>query len=191
MNVEIIPNLHPMLVHFPLALTTVCFFFFTGARIGGSRPWATQWAVVGHWSLWCAAGSALVAAGLGWQAFNSVNHDDAGHLAMLLHRSWAVSTVTGLVAVAAWDLWRIRVVQHPGLSIIVSTGLLFVAISVTGWLGGELVYRHGLGVIALPQVEAMPGIAPVVSPGAEPSNAPAIEPPAATKPLHQHHHHHS
>jgi hypothetical protein len=25
------------------------------------------------------------------------------------------------------------------------------AVAVTSWLGGELVYRHGLGVIALPQ----------------------------------------
>lgn len=81
---EIIPNLHPLLVHFPIVLVSVSVFFHVAA---------------------------LPTAFFGWQAFNNVNHDEAGHVAMLAHRAWALSTRAVLVVLAGWDIWRSRWMQ--------------------------------------------------------------------------------
>ena len=150
---EIIPNLHPIAVHFPIVLTLIAFLFSLAAYIRRSHALAPQLAATGHFTLWLAAITAATAVLFGWLAFNSVNHDDAGHAAMLLHRAWAIPTAIGLVLLACWDAWKHRV---NALMPILALALLFLlsgAIAVTGWLGGEVVYRHGIGVLSLPASE--------------------------------------
>jgi len=149
MSFEIIPNLHPTAVHFPIALTLTAFCFLLAARIGGEAR-ATQWAAIGHWTLRLAALTAVVAAIFGGQAFNSVDHDEAGHVAMLLHRNWALPTAAALAVVGIWDVLRYRALQVPDGVLLLACALLAGAVAATAWLGGELVYRHGIGVRAHP-----------------------------------------
>lgn len=149
--IEVIPNWHPLLVHFPVALVAVSAIFHVAARLlKGQLRCASHCAVIAHATLWLGAFSAVPAAVLGWLAFNSINHDEAGHAAMLLHRAWALLTLLLLSALAAWDAWRNKVDALPGWSmtgaVIVICGLVFI----TAWHGGELVYRHGLGVNVAP-----------------------------------------
>jgi uncharacterized membrane protein len=184
--IEIIPNLHPLTVHFPIALVLVALVFQTGARLFAARRWAQQWAIVGHWALWLAALSAVVAAFFGWQAFNSVDHDAAGHLAMLAHRAWAVPSVAALLLLAAWDAWRQPAERiNPWWFVVLLAGVVFV-LGATAWHGAELVYRHGLGVIQAPPPESANALV------AEPALPPAREAlvplskPSATKPGHRH-----
>ena len=147
---EIIPNLHPLVVHFPIALTFVAAIFLLAARFRSSDVRASQWAVVGHWALWLSALSAVVTALFGWQAFGTVNHDDAGHLAMKVHLTWAVSTTIVLVIVAIIDGWRSQVDRPASWGVTIMVAFLVGAIAVTGWLGGEVVFRHGVGVRSMP-----------------------------------------
>lgn len=150
---EIIPNWHPLLVHFPIALVTASALFTLAARFAGDRPLAQQWATVGRWTLWFAAVSALATAAAGWLAFNSVRHDEAGHAAMALHRNWALPVSAGIVLLAAWDGWQARRAAKASWPFTLLLLAAFAGIAVTGWLGGELVYRHGLGVLSLPEAE--------------------------------------
>ncbi len=150
---EIIPNMHPLAVHFPITLTLIALLFSLAARIGHKHSLAIQLATVGHWSLWLAAITAVIAATFGWLAYNSVNHDDAGHAAMLIHRNWAISTAGGLVILTILDVWKSRASQLMLWPIIFVLFILSASIAVTGWLGGEVVYRHGIGVLSLPQSE--------------------------------------
>ena len=150
---QIIPNPHPMVVHFPIALTIVAFLLSIAAYARRSHPVSLQLAAAGHFTLWLAAISATVAVLFGWLAYNSVNHDEAGHVAMLLHRSWAVPTALGLMLLASWDAWKYRINELISVPMLFVLLLLAQSIAVTGWLGGEVVYRHGIGVLALPASE--------------------------------------
>lgn len=150
---QILPNVHPAVVHFPIALTIIAFIFSLAAYVRPSHPSAVQLAAAGHFTLWLAAIGAGVAVLFGWIAYNSVNHDDAGHAAMLLHRSWAVPTALGLILIASWDAWKNRVNELISVPMLFMLFLLSQSIAVTAWLGGEVVYRHGIGVLSLPASE--------------------------------------
>lgn len=151
---ELIPNAHPVAVHFPIALTLIALLFSLAARIGSRHNLAPQFAIVGHWALWISGVTAIIAAGLGWLAFNSVDHDDAGHAAMLIHRNWAIPTAIGLLLLAMWDVFKSRAHQVMSWFTLIVLTLLSGSVAVTGWLGGEVVYRHGIGVLSLPEIAA-------------------------------------
>lgn len=186
MQFELIPNAHPLVVHFPIALTLIALLFSLAARLRAQHSAAIQLATVGHWSLWMAALSAVIAAMFGWLAYNSVNHDAAGHAAMLIHRNWAIPTAVGLVILATLDAWKSRANQLMSWPVLIVLFLLSASIAVTGWLGGEVVYRHGIGVLSLPESEkGMEGhhLDPEATEGHEHHHGAAVEEPGAE---HQH-----
>ena len=150
---QIIPNLHPMIVHFPIALTFIAFLLSVASYIRRSHPVSAQLTAAGHFTLWLAAIGAASAVLFGWLAYNSVNHDDAGHAAMLLHRAWAVPTAIGLILLASWDAWKHRFNELTSVPALILLFILSGTIGVTGWLGSEVVYRHGIGVLSLPASE--------------------------------------
>ena len=151
---EIIPNLHPLMVHFPIALISLSAFFHLGALVVRNKPdCATHCAVLAHTTLWLGAIAAIPTVLFGWQAFNSVSHDDASHAAMLVHRSWALSTLAVLAVLAIWDAWRSKVKAIPVWWFAAAVIGAWAMVAITAWHGGELVYRHGLGVMSLPASE--------------------------------------
>ena len=151
--IEIIPNFHPVVVHFPIALTMVAFALALLSNLLKSHRLAIQWAAASHLVLWLAAISAIVAVVFGWLAYNSVNHDDAGHAAMGIHRVWAVSTAGLLLALALWDIKKHLLTTILPLYFVVLLGAASASVGATAWLGGDVVYRHGIGVLSLPESE--------------------------------------
>ena len=147
---QIIPNFHPAVVHFPIALTMVAFAAACASQLFKKRVFASQLATVSHYLLWLAAISAVVAVAFGWLAYNSVNHDDAGHIAMGVHKLWAFSTATVLVLLTLFDFKQYRSNTIMPIYMVCLLGLSSVLVGATGWLGGEVVFRHGIGVISLP-----------------------------------------
>ena len=103
--IEIIPNWHPVLVHFTVGLLfTAVFFYLARSLLAEQHPWRQQWLHMANWSLWsgCLFTVATVLAGI--IAFNTVDHDSTSHTAMSLHRNWALPTaalfiVLGITAV--------------------------------------------------------------------------------------------
>lgn len=150
---EIIPNLHPLLVHFPIALISVSALFYVAAIVMRNKTCGTHCAIIAHTSLWLGVLAALPTVFFGWQAFNSVNHNEASHAAMLIHRTWAFGTLAVLAILAGWDVWRNKVDSSPTWWFAVVMIGAWSMIATTAWYGGELVYRHGLGVISLPVAE--------------------------------------
>lgn len=152
--IEIIPNWHPIFVHFTVALFSMSVLFFVLGRILSTHKWRDQWLTVAHWNLWMGAAISLLTATAGWFAFNSVDHDTPSHEAMIEHRNLALATLAMFLPIAMWSLARYRAgkpVQAAFLvALLAAQGLLLA----TAWHGAELVYRHGLGVMSLPKKES-------------------------------------
>ncbi|MEW6313873.1 MAG: DUF2231 domain-containing protein [Pseudomonadota bacterium] len=152
--IEVIPNWHPLFVHFPIALISLSAFFHLAAILLRSQSrFAPHCAVLAHATLWLGALAAFPTVLFGWLASNAVNHDEAGHAAMLLHRSWALTTLLLLTALASWDAWRNKVGATPAWPFAGAVVLAWALVASTAWHGAELVYRHGLGVMSLPEPE--------------------------------------
>ncbi|MCF6252766.1 MAG: DUF2231 domain-containing protein [Methylococcaceae bacterium] len=151
--IEIIPNWHPLLVHFTLGLlSTSVLFYLASAFLSHTNSWKQQWLNMANWSLWSGCLFAIGTAIAGWLAYNSVAHDSASHAAMTLHRNWALPTASIFLLLGLWAIFIARKDRQPGFLFltfsIIAAGLLMV----TGWLGAEAVYRYGLGVKSLPVV---------------------------------------
>lgn len=157
---ETIPNWHPALVHYPIAFATATVVFITIGLAYKNRSWAMQCLMTGRWMLWSAALFGLIAAAFGWFAYNSVEHDAVSHAAMILHRNWALGALALLFALASWDVWRSRSGKMPSQVFLVLLVAAWLLVMSTAWHGAELVYRHGLGVMALPDVHAEQDTAP-------------------------------
>jgi len=151
---DILPNWHPVFVHFSVALLSVSIVFQMLVQVLRDGRVRREIAVVADWSLWLGALFTAVTVVAGWFAYNSVTHDEPSHAAMTVHRNWGLATLVAFMVLALWSVWnRRRGVTQAGLAFVV---LLIAAGSVlagTAWRGGELVYRHGLGVMALPMTE--------------------------------------
>ncbi|GAB1232796.1 DUF2231 domain-containing protein [Ferrigenium sp. UT4] len=152
--IEIIPNFHPAIVHFPIAFGTAAVAFTSVGILFSNWTYAAQCLRTGRWMLWGAAVLGIIAATFGWFAFNSVAHDEVSHAAMIVHRNWALGTVTALFILAVWDVLRGRTVKMPTYGFLVFLIAAWLLVMSTAWHGAELVYRHGLGVISLPDVGA-------------------------------------
>ena len=158
---EIIPNWHPVVVHFTVALLLTASVLFVAGTLLRARPSGGAATIAARWNL--GIGLLVTAATLitGWWAYNSVAHDEVSHANMTVHLRWALGTALAFVA-AAVAAWYDR--RRPAGAGIVLIALLAAgsgALAVTGWLGGENVYRYGLGVMALPKSDshAHPGSA--------------------------------
>ena len=150
--IEIIPNWHPIFVHFPIAFATASVAFTIAGKLFAKRPWAAQFHIMGRWMLWGAALSACIAVVFGLFASNSVRHDEAGQLAMTIHRNWAICAVGALVFLSVWSIRTFSTIEIPNNTFVYILIVVWFLLLVAAWHGGEIVYRHGLGVMALPEV---------------------------------------
>ncbi|MEZ5444643.1 MAG: DUF2231 domain-containing protein [Gammaproteobacteria bacterium] len=151
--IDIIPNWHPVFVHFTVALLTVAgLLFLVVVLIPAGSALRAQLLSAANWNLWLGLVISLGTATAGWVASTTVAHDEPSHVAMTVHRNFAIATVTIYIPIVVWSVIRARKSQVPGwrfaLVVVVATGLVLA----TAYRGGELVYRYGLGVMALPQV---------------------------------------
>lgn len=151
--IEIIPNWHPLFVHFPIALLSMATLFFIMEKIMNKHPVQAQLKILAYWNLWIGTGFAIVAAVAGWFAYNSVAHDTPSHEAMTEHRNWALATLTTFFVVSVWSLINFKKIKETSVLFILAMLVGFVLLTSTAWRGGEAVYRYGLGVMSLPQVE--------------------------------------
>lgn len=150
---EIIPNWHPIFVHFTIALLSMSSIFFVLLKVISDTPIKEHMRICAYWNLWIGTGFAVVTAIAGWFAYNSVAHDTASHEAMTNHRDWALITLSVFVLISIWSVKKYKNSRDVGFTFTFIMVMAFVLLASTGWRGGEVVYRYGLGVISLPKTE--------------------------------------
>jgi len=149
---EIIPNWHPIFVHFTVALLSLAAGLFAITPFIKS-PLKEQWQIVARWALWFGAGFTIITGLTGLYAYNTVAHDTPSHLAMIDHRNWAIVTIALFLALATWSIVWVRKNKTLGTVFVVCIAIAGGVLASTAWHGGELVYRYGLGVMSLPKAE--------------------------------------
>lgn len=145
-------------MHFTLALFTTSVGFYGLTYITSrlniiSKSLPDEFEIVARWCLWVGALITIITVLLGLNAFNTVHHDANSHLAMHEHRNWAFPTATAILVVAGWSLWRYYHNQEVTITFVIILLIVQAALLSTAWHGSELVYRYGLGVMALPAPE--------------------------------------
>ena len=151
--INIIPNWHPVFVHFTVALLIAAAAIHLLSHFMSNRELANQLTIVARWNLWIGVVFTLLTIAAGWYAYNTVSHDAPSHIAMAEHRNWAIATLVMFLGVAGWEYYLHRHGKNKGW---LFTGLLAIAAALllsTAWHGGELVYRYGLGVMSMPKPE--------------------------------------
>ena len=154
----IMPNWHPIFVHFSVGLLSTAVIFYSLAYLTAKLhlPMAKELEVA---SRWCLGATGCITVGTvlaGLSAYDSVRHDVASLNAMNQHSNWALPTGGFILLLTFWS-WR-RFQQRKAMSPLFLMALLFAQglLVATAWRGGELVFRYGLGVMSLPQPEKWP-----------------------------------
>lgn len=156
MSFEIIPNWHPIFVHFSIALLSISTALLIVGKFAPQKfLWKNTALIVSKWNLFIGAAISILTVLAGWYAYGTVNHDEPSHLAMTSHMKWALSTFALFVVVATWSFFSRK--KETGIFLTAFQIIATLSLLVTGFKGGELVYRHGLGVLSLPEAEANEG----------------------------------
>ena len=133
--------IHPMLVVFPIA-------FLVGALVTDLAFWGTSdsfWARASEWLLGAGIVMGVLAAVAGLIEFVTISRVRS------LAAGWVhfLGNATAIL-LALWNLLH-RMGGDPGVMVvpfgIILSAVVVVIFLVTGWLGGELVFRHRIGMI--------------------------------------------
>lgn len=150
---EVIPNWHPLFVHFVVALLSMSTLFFVALKILTTHKLHGTLKIMAYWNLWLGTGFAVITVISGWFAYNSVAHDTPSHAAMTDHRNWALVTLSVYVLITFWSFKSYKKVKDTSMAFTIIIILASALLVSTGWRGSEAVYRYGLGVMSLPKVE--------------------------------------
>jgi uncharacterized membrane protein len=151
---DLVPGWHPMIVHFPLALIVTAAFALTAARWAPRESTAATLATVGTWNLCLGAVAVFVALGTGLAAVVDLHVDAAARRAISLHVQSAVLLAVLVTLVAVWRGAGTDAHSRPTWIFLMVLWAATGAAVVTGYRGGQNVFRHGIGVVATGDAKA-------------------------------------
>ena len=170
-GLEALLNIHPLFVHFPIAITIMALVFEGASRINKDRfPLVISTALIYSGAL-----AAAVTVVTGLNAADTLGHDSSGPDLVHTHRNFMLYYTAVIVVLAAANFIIAKKagdqlaatwgkVFRPGL-LIMATAILVVGADI----GGQLVFKHGMGV-QLPETIST-GQAPAAA-----DSAKAVEP---------------
>jgi len=160
MPIEIIPNWHPLFVHFTIALFQVATMLLVGGiglkllfKSEEVRLFSEKIINGAYINLWLGCLMTVGTVLAGWYAYNTVAHDTASHAAMTDHRNWAMVTSFLFLGLTIWSTYLYRKQDKENKFFVIGMIVASLILAITGWKGGEVVYRYGLGVISLPKTD--------------------------------------
>ncbi len=150
------PAWHPIVVHFPLALVITATLLLWSARLHGLVSHAATLSIVGTWNLCLGTVAAVIALASGLAAVLHLQVGVDARLAISLHLKWAIFTTLLLVLVSVWRGAGTAQDSRPSWIFLVVLAAAAASLAVTGYRGGQNVYRYGVGVSTLPAAINVP-----------------------------------
>ena len=150
---EIIPNLHPVFVHFTVALIIVSTALFIFAKFLKGKCSDKMILNTAYVNLWLGTFITIITVVAGLYAYYTVQHDNPSHAAMTNHRNWAFITSSLLIVPLILSIINYRKKTHYTASFIITLVIASGLLLTTAYKGGEVVYRYGIGVMSLPQTQ--------------------------------------
>ena len=148
--IEILPNGHPIMTHFTIGLLlTSSTLFLIGSLFHKKEAWSKNILIVAHVNLWIGALFTLGTVATGIYAYYTVAHDAPSHLAMKDHRNWALASSSLFIILAICAARKYKQSYKVSKLFLAIIMVASIGLATTGYKGGELVYRHGLGVLPL------------------------------------------
>ncbi len=147
------PNIHPMLVHFPIAILGIAIFFdFVSFFLPREKKWWTEEATAFLYGIGAVA--AIIAYYTGTLAADSVMLPAEAQSVLTEHAdlAWITIWFYGLYAIARiaatwWTSEKHRMKFHIGFFLLSLVGMYFLY--QTGDHGAKMVFKHGVGVQAI------------------------------------------
>ncbi len=147
--IEIIPNWHPILVHFTVGLLSTSSLLYAVAYALKKE----NLLIVARWNLWIGVLFTIATVLAGFYGYYTVAHDTVAHVAMTNHKNWALPTAFMFMVLALWAAIKQRDAKNVHILFVVFMLGAFGILGVTGYKGAEIVYRHGMGVMRMPVIE--------------------------------------
>lgn len=139
-------NIHPLLVHFPIAFLSAFF----ALDLVGTLAKKPQCRNVAGWLLYLGTVAAVFTVTAGFIASVTVAHGVDVHAIMERHEHFGVSVLTLAILLSAWRLKAGGVVQGGANSFfLILAALLCVLMMLGADLGGLMVYKYGVAVKAV------------------------------------------
>ncbi len=144
-------NIHPLLVHFPIALLSLYVFI----DIFGSLFSQQKWRELGSWLLYMGAVTGALTVWAGLDAAHSIDHNDEIHEIMEHHEHLAFAVLGLALFLSIWRIISSQEIKgfanffHSFLNIVLFSLLFF-----TADLGGYMVFHHGVAVQSEPHVDS-------------------------------------
>jgi uncharacterized membrane protein len=133
-------ELHPALVHFPIALLPTVLAADALGEVTGSETLRQ----VGKKGMALAAASTVISALAGLVAQEEVKAEGHAHDLLVTHRNLNLGLTALSLAMAASRAKR----RRPGLGYLLLGAAGLGVMNYTAYLGGHMVYEHGVGVKA-------------------------------------------
>jgi len=135
-------SLHPLVVHFPIALLLTALALDALALLL-RRPSLHR---VALWNLCLGTAGAAVAVLTGLRAAEVARHSFDIHRIMELHRKLGIATVSLGSLLVAWRLWRRdRLTSRSRLLVLLLMLAMGSTLAYGAYLGGRMVYEFGVG----------------------------------------------
>lgn len=149
-------NVHPLFVHFPLALLPVGIVF----DILGYALKKPSLSNVGWWCFAVGVVAAIVAVLTGLQAEETVSLSQEAHEVLESHEHFQIYSTIVLTGLLIWRRIKRGLLPNPAVLYLIITAVAVVAILFGSHYGGSLVYQYGVGT----------SVQPTSSQGANPSS---------------------
>ena len=139
-------HLHPIIVHAPLALwPTVPVFYGLAIRAAGS-PRAGLYAAAGTLNLLLGTVASVLAVLSGLLAVSDLSVVGIAQGTLSRHIAWGVATSFVYLCLTLLRTVGRPLDDLPGPGLVVALCIATAPVVVTGYYGGQNVYRYGLGV---------------------------------------------